>query len=193
MNTQRVADRLRVMRTLWGALCFTAVIFPGLLVLTGHSLPGPREPDAVMVYALAAMSCVMTAMSLVFPRVIYTRGAKAAAEGLFREDREAVDAGQHGFREVASSVLVRNFTDPEAAEAAAFRLHQTRLILELALAEAVSNFGFILGFLGLGVVRVMPFFVVALSLQLARFPTRGRVRSAFEEATGARFAGPRIE
>lgn len=193
MGNQPSVDRLFVMRVLWGALCFSVVVYPGILVLTGHSQPGPREPDQVMVNALSAMACVMTAMSLLFPRALFARAAKAAADGLFREEREAVDGGQHGFREVATSVMVRSFTDPAAAETKAFAVFNTRLILELAFAEAIANFGFVLGFLGLGVVRVLPFFFVALVLQLLRFPTRNGVLSAFEEATGARFAGQRTE
>lgn len=185
--------KLYVMRVVWGALCATALFYPLILVAAGHAEPAARAPDSVLVIALTAVSLIVAALSVFFPRMLFPQMAQGRGRSLLSVEQRFSDDGQHGFREVASVATTRSFDDPVAAENAAFAVYYTRLILELALAEAVSNFGLVLGFLGLGLRSTLPFFALALALQLARFPTRDRVLSAFEEALGARFPGPRTE
>ena len=53
------------------------------------------------------------------------------------------------------------------------------------MAESVSLFGFVLGFLGFDLAVVAPFFVVGAGLQAMRFPTPAAVEGPFERAHGA--------
>lgn len=191
MTQPQGSPRLQTMKIIWGALCASVVMYPLVLVASGHGDPSPRGPEPVLVTTLTVMALIVSALSVAMPRMLFPQMARGRARALVSEDRAVTDEGQHGFREAASSVMTRTFSDPEAAEGAAHAVYFTRLILELALAEAVANFGVVLGILGLGLKTVLPFFAVALVLQLARFPTRDKVLTAFEEALGARFPGPR--
>lgn len=193
MTAPQQAPRLTTMRVIWGALCFSVVLYPLILVASGHAEPAQRQPESSFVMILTVMALLVSASSVVMPKLLFPQMARGRARLLISEDRAITDQGQHGFRDVASSVLTRTFTDPVAAENAAFGVYFTRFVLELALAEAVANFGFVLAFLGLGLKSTAPFFAVALVLQLARYPTRDTVLRAFEEALGARFPGSRTE
>ncbi|MFO0649586.1 MAG: hypothetical protein U0326_25355 [Polyangiales bacterium] len=193
MTAPQQAPRLKTMRIIWGALCFSVVLYPMILVAAGHAEPSVRQPESSFIAAITVVALVVAALSVVMPKLLFPQMARGRARLLISEDRAITDQGQHGFRDVASSVLTRTFNDPVAAENAAFGVYFTRLILELALAEAVANFGFVLAFLGLGLKSTAPFFAVALVLQLARYPTRDTVLRAFEDALGARFPGPRTE
>jgi F0F1-type ATP synthase membrane subunit c/vacuolar-type H+-ATPase subunit K len=184
---------IATMQILWGALCASVTFYPMIMVAAGHGAARAPGPDATLVIALTAVAVVVGVMSVVFPRFTYAQGARQRGATLIGEARTITDQGQHGFRDVATSTMTSTFRDAEAAETAAFALYQVNLILGLALAEAVANFGLVLGFLGMGVARTLPFFAAALALQLPRFPTRDKVLTAFEEAVGARFTAARTE
>ncbi len=191
MTTQ--PPQLSTMRILWGALLASVLIYPVILVVTRKVdalSPGP-EPAVVM--ALTVTALAVGAMSFVLPRVLQRNAVRAQAAKLVGEEQRYPDEGRHGFRDAATAVTAQTIRDPARAEGVALRTYMTRFILEMALAEAVANVGLVLGFLGLGLARALPFFVAAVALQAIRFPTRERALAALEDALGARFPGSRME
>lgn len=181
--------RLNVLRVLWSALLASVLLLAGVAVMTGHLEPMHPESSAQLVIPLSAVGVVVAVMSVLMPRVLYVNIAKAQLPraGALIDVSEYRDQGQHGFREVAPAVRYQGFADPALAESVVFAGYQTPFILGMALAEAVAHFGFVLAFLGQGLVRAWPFFAVAVALQAARFPTRASILRAFEDATNTRF------
>jgi hypothetical protein len=162
---------LMVPRILWGAiLCSTFLFFVVQFVVRQ---PGPVEAPLVIVLAGAA---VMTALaSIVLPSATYA----VALRRLKLDSREEDDpSGMPGVtrRRVAAN--------PDEAMRTAIRIFQTPFILGLALSEAISLFGFVLGFLGAPIDWVLPFFVASWLLIWMRFPTRERIFGPAERATG---------
>ncbi len=180
-------QRLLTVRILWAALLSTNFVYLGVLAyVRDHRAPLPA-PASAMVMAMAVAGLANAVMSFVMPQMIYRRAALATGvatrEGLMGDPLGATQ----GFRTAAASGRV--FGDDRAARQAAFRVYQTPFIMGMAMAEAVSLFGFVLGFLGAEWAQVLPFFAVGIAAQAARLPTMGRVEGMFEAAHGARFGG----
>lgn len=174
------------MRVLWAALIATPGLYAMVLVVTHKAEATAPGPNGVMVVGLTAGALIVAALSVVLPGAMARRGA-ARTEPATREEQTYSDAGDHGFREAATATTTRALVDPAAAEAAAFRAAFTPFVLGMALAEAVANFGFVLGFLGGGLRLAGPFFAACVALQAVRFPTRAGVLARYEAAVGARF------
>lgn len=182
-------DRLTTMRILWAALLSSVAVYAGIVVATGKAEPATPAPDPMMIVVMSGAALMTAVMSFVLPPIVFrkaalTNNAPTDDGAPLPESRE-----QRAAREQVTSAAAGVLRDPAAAEAAAFRHYQTRMILELALSESVALFGLILAFMGFGLYRAAPLFAAAAVLMLLRFPTRDRVLSAYEEAVGARFPG----
>jgi hypothetical protein len=150
----------RILRILWGAMIVSQSLF--LLVLWvlrwgpgGKALPDPPEP--VMFTALTAAAIGPAVMSWVLPPL----GLRRRAAGL-----AAPPAGEslppQELRRLLPAV-------------------QTGFLLAWAMSEAVSLFGFTLGFLGFPPGKVAGFFVVGIGMTVLRFPTERWVHLALGE------------
>ncbi len=186
MLTTPRSPSLFTMQVLWGALIVTPGLYTLILVVTQKAEAAAQGPDAVLVAGISACALFVAALSVALPRVMARRRAERS-EPATRDDQTYADQGDHGFREAATATTTRVLADPAAAEAAAFRTGYAPFIVGMALAEAVANFGFTLGFLGGGLRLAGPFFAVCVALQAVRFPTRAGVLARYEEAVGARF------
>lgn len=176
---------LAVARILWGALLSTHFVYLVVLaVVRGNGSAPPGAPAQAMVLALAATAVGCAVMSFVMPRAVYAKAA-AASPPATREAVMGEAAGAQGFRTAAPSLRV--FSDPGAARRRAFGAFLTPFIIGMAMAESVSLFGFVLGFLGAAWAQVLPFFAVGIAAQAVRFPTLAGVEAMFERAIGARF------
>lgn len=179
---------LMVARILWGALLSTHFIYLVVLATVRGNGSAPQQaPAQTMVLTMAAMAVGNAVMSFVVPRLVYARAVAANPP----ETREAVMGeavgGTPGFRTAAPSQRV--FSDAAAARRQAVQLFQAPFIVGMAMAESVSLFGFVLGFLGAEWAQVLPFFALGIVAQAVRFPTVATVEGMFEQASRARFPG----
>jgi len=186
-SPDRSPQRLLTSRILWGSLLSSNVIYLGVLAYVREQRTPPPTPASALVMALALAGLTNTVMSFVVPYMVYRRAATATRvetrEGLMGDPLGATQ----GFRTAAASGRV--FSDEGAARSVAFQLYQAPFIVGMAMAEAVSLFGFVLGFLGAEWAQVLPFFAVGITAQAVRFPTARRVEGLFEAVHGARFGG----
>ena len=179
--------RLLTSRILWASLLSTNFIYLGVLAYVRDQRTPPPAPASALVMSLALVGLTNAVMSFVLPQLLYRRAATATRvetrEGLMGDPLGATQ----GFRAAAASGRV--FSDEGAARRVAFQAYQSPFIVGMAMAEAVSLFGFVLGFLGAEWAQVLPFFAVGVAAQAVRFPTRRRVEGMFETVHGARFGG----
>lgn len=178
-------QQLLTARILWGALLASNLAYVVILQVlrSGSSMP-PPTPIVTLLPMLALLGVVNLAMSFALPRVFYARAASAYRPAV-REDVAADPLGARGFRTAAASERV--FAEPEAARQQALAVFMTPFILGMALAESVSIFGLVLGFLGGHYREVLPFFALGVLAQVVRFPTAEGVEGSFARAHGARF------
>ncbi len=179
-------QRLLTARILWASLLLTNFIYLGVLAYLRSSRTPPPEPASTLVMGLAVAGLANAVMSFVLPRSIHRRAALATGTET-REGLMGDPLATQGFRTAAASGRV--FSDDRAARRAAFQVFQSPFVVGMAMAESVSLFGFVLGFLGAEWAQVLPFFAVGIAAQAVRFPTLGRVEGMFEAAHGARFGG----
>ncbi len=170
--------RLKTVRILWMALVTTNVIYIGLvsshLAVSADAAP-PHMPAlfGAVAFGIAILSIVMPA-----------RGFDAALRNMNVNIVEAPGEVIGSFRE--SAPVTRVIAEPERAMFAAFARYQMPFILGMALAESVSLFGFVLGFMRAGPIVYMPFFAVGIALMLSKFPTEQRIARALERAKNAK-------
>ncbi len=180
-------QRLLTTRILWASLLASNFLYLGALAYVRANRTPPPPPVSALVVALALAGITNAVMSFVVPRLVYQRAALATRvdirEGLTGDPMGATQ----GFRTAAASGRV--FSDGGAARRVAFQAFQAPFIVGMAMAEAVSLFGFVLGFLGAEWAQVLPFFAVGIAAQAVRFPTARRVEGMFEAVHGARFGG----
>lgn len=158
---------------LWCALLGSQFIYVGLLLAPGLlTAPStePPEPGLALVFAAVAIALAIT--SFVLPMVLL-RTALANAE-------VEIEEVPTGFRQMGPSI--RRFANLADAERVSIRVGLTPMILGLALSEAVSVLGFILGFLGHPMLVWTLFFVCGIVLTAIRFPTRQRFLEALARA-----------
>lgn len=175
-----LAAALRTQRVLWGALLMATLMY-GFLIFSGIFRPPPQPPDQAMLFALAGVACVVAVMSFVLPGMIYKQAVSAVKLDVIDEPAPAGFAA--AFQRAGSGAKV--FADPEAALRRAAALSQTRLILSVALSEAVALFGFMLAVLGFDKLVAIPFLAVGAVLVVIRFPTEEQIVKPFEAALGA--------
>jgi F0F1-type ATP synthase membrane subunit c/vacuolar-type H+-ATPase subunit K len=176
------AAKIMTPRILWGALCFSVVLFDVALTAVRDDKPPGVPPHLDLM--LAAMSVGLAIMSVGLPRQILVRGIKAM--NLEVEERPGEAIG--GFRE--SAPVTRVVKDPTAAIGRAFAPFQQALLIGMALAESIALFGFMLGFLGENMLYASLFFVASLLLMITKYPRIATLATAVERATGARCSPP---
>lgn len=164
-------------RILWGSLCFATV----MIAIVPYVAQIPEQtPAAVMLPALGGVAFMQAILSVVFPESTMRR-AFATQLPKFVVER-ANPAAEVTFREAAPPIKV--FDDLDATWTKVLMMWQSPFILKMALAESVALIGLVLPFQGFPRITALPFAIVALVLQLARFPTLGKIQRAVEKATG---------
>ncbi len=171
---------VRTMRIIWAAELAAPIIFFGVLLQLRSTggVPGGGQP--ILLPALGAMALLLAVASFVLPsklRIAATQNSKPKiAEEVVKDDAQL-------FRQAPRTQRV--FAEPQAARVLAARLWMTPLILGVALLEAVAIFGLVLGFLGFGLLEVLPFFAVAWVLMALRFPTERQMLASLEKVHDA--------
>jgi len=161
-------------RILWGSILFSSLLFPVVLVLIGQDKPQLREPVAVPVLGVLAITAAI--MSRVLPP--FLRRQAFAKEQVRIEQQADPNSALALYR--GAGPTRRVFADREGARMIAMRVQQTTSILGLALSEAVGLCGFALGIIGFELWPAAPFFAVSWLLILTLFPTERAAIRALE-------------
>ena len=170
-------------RILWAALVFTSLL---LGVLPYIATIEPQTPNPIMLPALGGVALAQVVFGLVFPETVLK---KALATQLAKQIVERPNpAAEVTFREAAPPI--KAFDDPTATWTKAFAIWQTPFILKMALAESIACVGIMLPFTGFARETALPFIAVASILQVARFPTAGKIQAAVKKATGVELPLP---
>lgn len=140
----------------------------------------PQAPNPIMLPALAGVALMVAVLGIVFPDMQLARGLAARLKGRIVERPNP--AAEVTFREAAPPI--KEFDDVHATWTATFMIWQTAFIMKMALAESVGLFGVVVTMTGFPKLYGIPFTVLALILQLARFPTAATIQRAVEKATG---------
>jgi hypothetical protein len=181
---------LQTARIIWAALLTSTVIFFVALLVTRPPIESPPEPS--MLPILGVVAAVVAVVSFVLPAHL-SRQALAAAKIETREETVAdpsrADSDVLPYRE-APTVTRRVPVDPGVAVRRALALHQTPLILGLALSESIALFGVVLGLVGFELPLVVPFFVLSWISIAARYPTLERAVRPLEQAQGLHIPRP---
>ncbi len=167
-----------MVRILWGGILMFTFAFLVIRLI----VPAATQAQPVLLPVLGVVALSLAIVSVVLPARTYQVAVAARKKLPLREvsDTSGSDVIPAGFGPMKSV-----FVDPDAAIGAAFATFQTPFILGLALSEAVSICGFVLGQLGFGPLEYLPFFVVSWVLIGMRFPTVDKVLGPFERAQGA--------
>lgn len=143
-------------RILWFALLVSQLVYVFILTVSG-AVPLPAEPpDPMLPLMFGAAAFGVAVASFVVPAVLTRNLAGTVAEG---------DA--HG--------------DPRRK---AMSMMFTPFIISLALSEAVSIFGLIVGYLGHPIAAWAPFIASGMLLTAWRFPTEARMMAPLTRRNG---------
>lgn len=179
-----MAQLLLTPRILWAALLCSQAIYVALLVVPGLlERPPAGEVDPTLPLVLGAAALAIAVASFLVPATL-RRAALAQLDVPIVEEPDPDEP--IGFR--GSGKKIRRYADPQAALRRAMQLGFVPFILSLALSEAVTIQGFVLGFLGHPALVWAPFAALGAALTAIRFPTARSFVGPFEQATGARFA-----
>jgi hypothetical protein len=175
---------LTTARILWFALNVSTVLMlvVVLVVRAQGGVPAtPEEP--ILLPVLGAVSLCLAVVSLVLPGRLRRQALANANLALRQEvdDRESVGA----FRQSAPTINV--FADPARAKRLAWASYQTAFILGMALCEASSCIGIVIGMLGFPMAQTVPFFALSWLLMLPRFPSEKAAFGMLEAIYDARF------
>lgn len=176
--SRSLGPKLMTPRILWGAMLASQAIYVGMLV--SGVLQTPDQPADTSLLAPLIAAATMTAIASILLPEILRRGAIASMK-IELEEIPDPDAPL-GFRGAAPTI--RAYAHPQKVIDRAFPLGFTPLILGLALAEATSIFGFVLGFLGHPPLHWAGFFVAGATLTAIRFPTASTFLGPIEKHTG---------
>ncbi len=168
------------MRVLWLGLLGSHVVL--MVMIAAHLARGAEgnEMPPHLPEMLGALALGLAVVSVVFPAKAFDQGLRSMAVRTTNEVGEAVGS----FRE--SAPVTKVVADPEQAVVDAFARFQTAMIVGLSLAEAISLFGFMIGFMGGPVYGYAPFFALGIALTLSKFPRLVTITSAIERVKGAR-------
>lgn len=171
-------SQLGVLRVLWGALVSSMLIIVGVTVLV---IEPTSPPDPILLVGLGLTGATVAVVSLVWPRLFFLR-LLATMNPKLTDVTDSTGSDVLPYRDTKRR---RVFASPDAAARGALTRYQTVFILKMALAESVGIFGLVLCVLGHELTSVAPFFVVALALQLARFPRPASWERPLEAQFGA--------
>ena len=184
----RPPPNYHTLRIFWVALLVSNAIYMGVVFFlrAGRAAAETQSDPRSMAPAFALVALGLAVASVLLPPRLYAAGVSARPVAT-RDDVKSDPMGaQQGFRRPAPTERV--FAAPAAARGVALAAYLPPFIVGMALAEAVSLLGFVLGFLGAAPWMFLPFFGVGIALQATRFPTVSGVERAFGAAQGARFA-----
>lgn len=176
------------LRILWVALLASNAAYLGIVffVRAGRAATATWSDARSLAPAFALVAVGLAVVSVLLPPRLYAAGVAARTVATRDDVKDDPMGAQQGFRRPAATERV--FADPAAARAVAFGAYLPPFIFGMALAEAVSLLGFVLGFLGAAPWMFVPFFAAGIALQATRCPTATGVERAFAAALGARFA-----
>ena len=173
-----MAARLQTVRILWMGLFFSSLLL--LFMITSHVVHDeeahmpPHMPEM-----LGALALGIAIISIVLP----ARGFDAALRAMDVSFENEVGEPVGSFRESAPTRKL--IAKPHDTVLAAFTRYQTPFIIGMALAESISLFGFMLGFMGAHPYAYAPFFALGLGLMAWKFPRLVTITSALERVKGA--------
>lgn len=158
---------LSVPRIMWLALLISQCVYAALLNVPGLIEVAPTPPPIVIRVVLGGAALAMAVASFLVPRFLWRSAMRqssyrAPQDSSRRHDEDALRQGM--------------------------KLGMTPFIVGLALNESVAIFGLVLGFLGEHWFFTSPFFLLAIVLMLARFPTEQTFVAPLREH-GARHHG----
>lgn len=148
MKAPSLDASLMTMRVLWGAMTMSTLMFAGIEVHLRGAVALPPPPPPTLSFALTGAGAVVAVVSLALPRWLYAQAV--ATRG----------------RPIEGAV-----TDAQLIPRVP--LFMTPFILSLALSEAVSLFGFVIGRTGGELPHALALMGAGTLLVLLRFPSRG--------------------
>lgn len=170
---------LRVVRIIWFVLVVEAVWLPIVGVLAG---PEELVGEPAMLWALAAVSLVVLAVSVILPRRMLIQGlSQRSIEVVEQADPEVVPGF---YRDKAP--MRRVFADPRDAQSAIAPRYNVYIILTVSLRNAVALFGLVLLMMGFSLVEALPFSVVSFIAMVVAMPRRAQAVGLLEEAKNAK-------
>ncbi len=178
-----IAQRLMTPRILWAALLFSTLML-GVLPYVATLPDQPPNPILLPVFGAVALGQVV--LGLVFPETAMRKSLATRLTKLIVERPNP--AAEVTFREAAPPI--KAFDDPNVVWPQVFMIWQTSFILKMALAESVGLMGLVLPFQGFPREYTLPFVAVAVTLQIARFPTAAKIQAAVQKATGVELPLP---
>lgn len=176
---------LRTQQILWAALTFSPMVYVMVGLMAAPSQPPPGSP--VILYALAATSVAVAALSFVFPAGMFAKSLKQRVGTDIRIAQVASQSPflpEEGFRSASPSA--GEVQNPAETLLLAARLDQGALILSLALRESIALYGLVLALMGFPLSYAAAFFVVSVALMALRFPSLEGLRRRVEKIVGAR-------
>ncbi len=178
MSTQNQAPSFATLRIIWGAILSSTVMF---LVVLGV-IDRPDELENAMLLPIFGFVAASTAVSAVaFPEFLL-RQTLTAKKGEIPTTEVPDPTAPPGFGKQH-----RVPSNPEAAHRSVLAAYSTKTILGCALSEAVCIFGFVLGFLGVSLPWVLPFFVVGWLAMGYNFPSEAKMLDSAARALGIKF------
>lgn len=170
---------LRVVRIIWFVLLVEAVWLPIVGVL---ARPEDPQTEPAMLWALAAVSLVVLAVSVILPRRMLMQGLSQRSLEIVEQADPTVVPGF--YRDQAP--MRRVFADPADAEAAIAPRYNVYIILTVSLRNAVALWGLVLLIMGFGLLEALPFSVVSLVAMAVAMPRRAQAVRFLEEAKNAK-------
>ena len=175
MNTQQfVANAVRTMRILWGALTASTVLLAFVALRMVPAPPSTAPGANLVVIAVVALGAAVA--SFLLPANLYRTAARRRRPPLAEPE-----PGPGGPRGPA------RFTEHDVATRMAFATYMTPFILSMALSESVSLDGVIEHVFRAPDALTYGLFAAGTLLAAVRYPRPARILAAFERAHGASF------
>ncbi len=175
----RVAKGMRTIRTLWFALLPSNLIFVALLA-NGFGAKAASSQAHAMAPMLGALAAGIAVLSFFLPARIFAIALRSAKIAVSEEAGE----GLGGFRQ--ATLAQKTVARPTETVLDALARWRPTFLIGMALAESISLFGLMVGFLGAPALVYLPFIAAGLAIMLVKYPRLETVTSAIERASGAK-------
>jgi len=175
---------MATLRLIWGALTASIGLYVlALVFLTSNPEYEPQQPPQHLMAWLMVAAMGTGVASLWLPQFRQRRRLREIDfETVEVEDPDHMPGVGRTIREAA---------DPSAVRQKALATFQTAMLVGCALAESVALWGFAGCMMGLELVEVAPFFLVAFVLISVHFPTWTKVLAPLEQLRGVRVPQPK--
>jgi hypothetical protein len=176
-----VKQKLFTLRVLWMGMMTSSVLFVVVLFIVRGNRGNMSQPNPILPVVLGVIGVGMAVASYLVPRVWY-RNILATKKVAIEEEAKPGAFGQ--YRQEGPTERV--FAKPRDAFNQALRLYNTPFILSMALAEAISIDGLVVGMTGHPVAVALPFFLVGTGLIAEKFPSVSFITKQIERAHDAK-------